>query len=120
MRFPLRDAMTAEQIAANDVATEALVPGKYYRFDPPVMATAIPTGGPNTCALTECTFERGWYLGFMDKNHVFKGKPVNDQREIPVPRGYEDDITDRLRDSYFAVLFIGGSTAVLDVNQSHN
>ena len=114
MRFPERDAMTPEQAAANTAAQQSLVPGVYYLFDPPVKATAIPTGGPNVCALEECEFTRGWYLGFVDGNHVFQGKPVNDRRVMPIPIGYEDapnlnEIQGQLRDSYFHVMFIGGS-----------
>ena len=124
MQFLMRDAMTERQVAANNAAQQHLVCGKYYRFYPSVTATAIPTGGPNTCALEECTFERGWYIGLVDGNHVFQGKPVNDQRVIPTPQGYEDapnleEILDQLRDSYFHVLFIGGSQAVLDTDQRH-
>ncbi len=124
MQFPMRDAMTAAQVAANNAAQQDLVRGKHYRFFPPVTAGAVPTGGPDTCALEECTFERGWYIGFVDGNHVFQGKPVNDQRVIPVPQGYEDapnldEILEQLRDSYFHVLFIGGSMAVLDTDQRH-
>ena len=124
MQFPMRDTMTVEQAAANNAAQQHLVRGKYYRFEPPVTASAVPTGGPNTCALEQCTFERGWYIGLVDGNHVFQGKPVNDQRVIPTPQGYEDapnldQILDQLRDSYFHVLFIGGSAAVLDADQSH-
>jgi len=120
----MHDVMTAEQVVANNAAQNHLIRGKYYRFDPPVTATAIPTGGPNTCALEECEFDRGWYIGLVDGNHVFQGKPVNDQRTIPVPRGYEnmldlDDLLDRLRDSYFLAQFTGGSAAVLDADQSH-
>jgi len=124
MQFPERDAMTVEQVAANNAAQEQLVRGKYYRFEPPVTATAVPTGGSNTCALEKCTFNRGWYMGLVDGNHIFQGKPVNDQRLIPVPKGYEnapdlDEIMEQLRDSYFHVLFIGGSAAVLDPCQCH-
>ncbi|MEK7501138.1 MAG: hypothetical protein AAB642_03375 [Patescibacteria group bacterium] len=125
MQFPMRDAMTAEQIAANNTAQQNLVRGGYYRFEPPVTATALPTGGPKTCALEECKFERGWYIGLVDGNHVFQGKPANDQRVIPTPQGYEDalnldEVMEQLRDSYFHVLFIGGSQAALDSNQSHH
>lgn len=124
MQFPMRDTMTAEQTVVNNSAQQNLVRGKYYRFEPPVTATAVPTGGPNTCALEECTFERGWYIGFVEGNHVFQGKPVNDQRVIPTPQGYEDapnldEVLEQLRDSYFHVLFIGGSAAVLDADQNH-
>lgn len=124
MQFPMRDTMTVEQAAANNAAQQHLVRGKYYRFEPPVTASAVPTGGSNTCALEECTFERGWYIGLVDGNHIFQGKPVNDQRVIPTPQGYEDapnldEILDQLRKSYFHVLFIGGSQAVLDADQSH-
>jgi hypothetical protein len=124
MKFPMCDTMTAEQVVANKAAQKHLVRGKCYRFDPPVLATAVPTGGPNTCALGECEFDRGWYIGLVDGNHVFQGKPVNDQRVIAVPQGYEnmlilDDLLDHLRDSYFLVQFTGGSSAVLDADQSH-
>ncbi|OGL69291.1 hypothetical protein A3B21_04900 [Candidatus Uhrbacteria bacterium RIFCSPLOWO2_01_FULL_47_24] len=124
MQFPMRDTMTADHVVANNAAQQKLVRGKYYRFDPPVKATAVPTGGPNTCALKECEFDRGWYIGLTDGNHVFHGKPVNDQRVILTPQGYEDapnldEIKEALRDSYFHALFIGGSQAVLDADQSH-
>lgn len=120
MRFPMRDAMTLAQVAENIAAGQHLVRGRHYRFEPPVNATAIPTGGPNICALKKCTFERGWYIGLVDGNHVFQGKPVNDRRMILVPQGYQDvSNLEQLRESYFAVLFIGGSVAVLDADQSH-
>ncbi|MDP2815440.1 MAG: hypothetical protein Q8O19_02040, partial [Rectinemataceae bacterium] len=128
MQFPQRDAMLPDQRLANAAACQHLVRGKYYRFDPPVKATAIPTGGQNTCAVVECEFDRGWYIGFIDGNHVFQGKPVNDQRVIPVPAGYEeaadygmdvDEIVEELRESYFHILFIGSCQAVLDADQSH-
>lgn len=124
MQFPQRNAMTAVQRALNSAAAEELRKGAYYRFDPPIRATAIPTGGPNTCALAECEFDRGCYLGFIDENHVFQGKPVNDSRIIPTPPGHADapnldEIREQLRDSYFPVLFIGGVPAVLDTDQSH-
>lgn len=124
MKFPMRDEMTAEQVAANKAAQQNLVRGKYYRFEPPVTATAIPTGGSKTCALEECEFDRGWYIGLLDGCHVFQGKPVNDQRVILMPQNYENasnlnEILDQLRDSYFHVLFVGGSAAILDVDQSH-
>jgi len=123
LQFPGHNAMTPEQIVANCAVQQHLIRGKYYRFEPPVTATAVPVGGPNTCALAECTFERGWYIGFVDGNHVFQNKPVNDQREIPVPHGYEnapnlDEVRERLRESYFHVQFTGGSMTVLDENQT--
>lgn len=125
MQFPMRDEMTADQVVANNAAQQSLIRGKYYRFDPPVKATAIPTGGPNTCTLEECEFDRGWYIGLENGNHVFQGKPVNDHRRVSTPHGYEnapnlDEILEQMRDSYFHVLFIGGgSQVVLDVDQSH-
>ena len=126
MQWPDRDAMTPEQVAANNAAAEVLERGKWYRFDPLAKTTAIPTGGPNTCALEQCTFNRGWYIGFVDGNHMFQGRPVNDARKIPVPRGYEDapnldDILEQLRDSYFGVLFVGqGVAAFVDADQTHH
>lgn len=124
MQFPRRDNMTPEEVAANEAAVGHLTRGKFYRFDPPVKGSAIPTGGPTVCPLQESTFDRGWYIGFIEGNHVFQGKPINDQREIAVPKEYEhsldlEDILDKLRDSYFCALFIGGSVAVLDLDQSH-
>jgi len=119
VQFPMRDAMSTEQVALNTATQADLIRGKHYRFEPPVIATAIPTGGQNTCRLEECTFERGYYIGFIRENHVFQGKPVNDTRVIPIPHGYENvqnlsEILENLRESYFHVLFIGGSTATLD------
>jgi hypothetical protein len=62
--------------------------------------------------LVEVQFQTGWYLGYEGGNHVFQGKPINDGRIIPVPKGYEndDDIVERLRECYFHVLFIGGGS----------
>ncbi len=122
MQFPDRDAMTAAEAAANSAAQEQLVPGKYYRFEPPVAATAIPTGGLEVCALEVCAFERGWYLGFRNDAHVFQGKPVKDGRVIQLLPCCEGDpnpeeIREQLRESYFHVLFTGGSKAVVDPNQ---
>lgn len=125
IQFPDRDNMTPEEVAANEAAAKTLVRGQYYRFKEPVTATAIPTGGITTCALEECEFERGWYIGFVDGQHIFQGKPINDQRIIPVPKGYErsiildlEKIMQLLRESYFPVLFTGGPVAILDSDQN--
>ena len=109
MQFPDRDAMTASQVAANQEASKNLTPGQYYRFSPPVKAGAVPAGGPSVCAVETCLFERGYYLGLKNGNHIFQGKPANDKRKIP----------EQLRESYFHVLFIGGSSATVDPNQTH-
>jgi hypothetical protein len=114
--------MSTEQVARNILAQHDLIRGKYYRFNPPVRAGAIPTGGPRVCAIVECEFDRGWYIGFVDGKHVFQGKPVNDAREIKVPSIFRDTpdpewLKERLRASYFHILFIGGSQAILDPNQ---
>lgn len=120
MQFPDRDAMTPEQAADNSRARTHLVRGKYYHFNPPVTATAIPVGGPGVCTPEDCIFDRGWYIGFVNQNHIFQGKPVDDQRVIMTPQGHEGTPNmDQLRASYFPVLFVGGSEAVLDVNQNH-
>lgn len=123
MKFPMRDEMTVEQVASHKVAQLDLVRGKYYRFDPSVTAVAIPTGGPKTCTLEECEFDRGWYIGLIDGYHVFQSKPINDQRTISVPEGYENSLSlaviiEQLRDSYFLAQFTAdGSAAILDVDQ---
>jgi len=108
MRFPDIEALTPDQQAKNEAAASKLVPGTYYRFDPPVTATAIPTGGAKVTEPLEVQFETGWYLGFVEGKHVFQGKPINDPRIIPVPKGYEDspNIVERLRESYFHTLFV--------------
>ena len=125
MQFPQRDEMTSEQVAMNKTASSDLVRGSYYRFDPPIKATGIPTGGPRTCALAEVEFDRGWYIGFADGNHLFQGKPINDCRTIATPPGYEsalnlEEVIEKLRECYFHVLFIGGVTASLDNDQRHH
>ncbi len=102
-----------EQRTVNEAACQHLVRGGTYRFDPPVNATAIPTGGSSTCPLADVDFDEGWYIGFVNGAHVFQGKPINDPRTIPVPKGYEDasdldEVLDALRDSYFHVALIGG------------
>ncbi len=115
----------------NEQATAHLVRGKYYDFEPPVEATGVPTGGPNTCPKSELekvlTFPRGWYIGYVDKKHVFQGKPANDPRTIPVPAGYGHENMDEqeiaklvepLRDCYFHVAFLGGSAAIMSGNQN--
>jgi len=121
MQFP---TLTKKQSITNKMAQQNLIKGKYYRFEPPVIATAIPTGGSGVCRVEQCTFNRGWYIGCIDRSHVFSGKPVNDQRIILIPQGYEDvpnlsEIMEQLHNSYFHVLFIGGSIAVLDTDQNH-
>lgn len=123
VKFPDRDALTREQAAQNEAAQTHLIKGKYYRFEPPVRATGFPTGGPDTCELQELEYDRGWYIGFIDDNHVFQGKPINDFRIIPTPWGYKDapnlaEILESLRECYFHVLFVGGSTATLDPDQT--
>lgn len=119
--------LSPEQEKIDEQAVAHLVRGKYYDFEPAVEATGIPTGGPNTCPKSELekvlTFSRGWYVGYVNKKHVFQGKPINDPRTIPVPAGYEDafdtdEIVDKLRDCYFHVAFLGGSAAILSGNQS--
>ena len=121
MKFPDRDRMSEEEIARNASARQDLIRGRHYRFVPPVKATAIPTAGPGVCALAECEFARGWYIGFVDGQHVFQGKPVNDSRAISVPGAAPDPdaLEEQLRESYFHVLFIGGSQAILDPDQSN-
>ncbi|MFC1598686.1 hypothetical protein ACFL2U_01615 [Patescibacteria group bacterium] len=108
MQFPDRDGMTNEQAAANAAAAKELTPGKYYNFNPPVKATAIPTGGPKAWQARKMPFARGWYLGFKDGNHVFQGKPIVRPADIP----------ENLMESYFPVLFIGGVTCTMDENQT--
>lgn len=107
MKSPDVEKMTPEQRVDNKAACRGLDPGKYYTFNPPVEATAIPTGGPNAWAPRLMKFERGFYLGFKDESHVFQGEPI----DCP------DDIPHKLKESYFNVLFIGGVTAQLDENQ---
>lgn len=128
MQYPDRDSLTPTQAALNSAAAQMLERGKWYRFDPPAKSTAIPTGGPTVCELEECTFERGWYIGFVDGVHMFQGRPANDTRKIPVPecrRGWpkqsQDDAIDQLRSSYFGVLFVdNGVKAEVDVDQTYN
>lgn len=116
--------MTTDQIAANSSAANELVRGMYYRFDPPVTATGFPTGERRVCLQRELQFNRGWYIGFVDGKHVFQGKPLNDPRTMMAPQGYESHpdlaaILEQLRECYFHVLFVGGSAATLDADQSH-
>ena len=104
-----------EQRALNAAAREQLTLGATYRFDPPVNATAVPTGGQAVCALADADFDTGSYIGFVNGAHVFQGKPINDTRHIPVPSGYEyapnlEELCNQLRDSYFHVAFIGGQS----------
>lgn len=118
MQFPDRNAMSLEDKERNAAAVLDLVRGGTYRFTPPVEATGIPTGGPEVHEATMLTFVEGWYIGFIDGNHVFQGKPTDDPRSIPTPRGYESapnlrEIKDQLRECYFLVSFIGGSVAEL-------
>lgn len=124
MQFPMKDGLTQKQATDNNVAQYGLVRGTYYCFEPPVIATAVPTGGPKVCALEECKFDRGFYLGMKDGNYIFQGKPLNDKRKILVPPSHKgapnkDELLENLRDSYFHVLFIGGSMTLPDYNQSH-
>lgn len=115
------DSFSPEERATNEAACRELVPGGTYRFEPPVRATAIPTGGLVVCEALEGEFETGWYLGYHCGAHVFQGKPRNDQRRIRVPQEYEDiavpdGLLDDLRASYFHVAFIGGRSVPTLIN----
>ena len=125
--------LTEEQVRIDQQAIAHLVRGRYYDFEPAIEATGIPTGGKDVCPRLELekilTFSRGWYIGYVNNRHVFQSYPVNDQREIPVPSGYDhEDMDDEdiaelvapLRACYFHVAFLGGSAAVLSSDQSHN
>ena len=109
MQFPMTDNMTPEQVATNNSAQKSLIRGKYYSFEPPVEATAVPVAGSNVCTLQECKFDRGWYIGLIRENHVFQGRPVNDQRTI----------LEQFRESFFHVVFVGGSRVTLDPEQGN-
>ncbi len=100
-----------------------LVVGRNYRFDPPIKATAISRWfDTKICEPRECIFERGQYCGVKNGNRVFLGKPINDPRAIPVPLLYERGtpeeakIREKTRESYFCVLFIGGSRVIPDAD----
>ena len=103
MQFPDRDAMSPEERERNAAATLDLVRGGTYRFTPSVQASGIPVAGPKVHGPVSLSFEEGWYIGFIDGNHVFQGRPIKDLRRID----------DRLRECYFHVSFIGGSVAEL-------
>ncbi len=92
--------MTAEERRRNRQAREHLVRGGTYRFDPPIRASGVPVGGPGVHDVIELDFAEGWYVGLVDENHVFQGKPTDDHREV----------ADALRGCYFHVLFIGGQS----------
>ena len=59
------------------------VPDTYYVWDPPVSADGIPAHEPRLCEMQLLHFARGLYLGCVDGKHVFRGKPVNDPRNLP-------------------------------------
>lgn len=99
MQFP---RLNKQERATNKEAATALTPGTTYRFEPPVTASGIPVEGPKVCASEELTFARGWYIGFREERHVFQGKPIEDTRLID----------DGLRECYFHVDFVGGSSAI--------
>jgi len=107
MKFPVRDAMTPEQALRNRQACQRLERGKYYQFNPPITAGGVPTGGARVHAVVDLSFDRGWYIGFVEGNHVFQGTPIDDPRPI----------NDSVRSCYFHVLFIGGVEIELDPNQ---
>lgn len=108
--------LTPEQQRLNAEACEYLIRGKTYRFEPPVLAGGTPTGGPDVCGIEDCLFSRGWYIGFIDEQHVFQGTPdpETDGRVIAIPLEYcnNEDIEQRLRACYFHVAFVGGSKAI--------
>ena len=83
LKFPEVADLTPEQVRNNQQAGRHLVQGRYYLFNPPITATAIPVAGPEVCAQIDCLFHRGWYLGERDGKHVFQGRPIND-RQLPV------------------------------------
>ena len=109
MLFPDVEAMTPTEQASNEAATQALIQGKYYTFEPAILSTGIATGGPQVHEPLLMNFNRGYYLGVREQSHIFQGTPVNDPRKI----------NSNLRECYFHVLFIaGGSIAQMDKNQN--
>ncbi len=108
MRFPDRDGLTPEERLRNEEAAKCLSKGKYYTFKSPVKATAIPVTGSDAWKPRELAFKRGYYLGFVNGQHLFRGKPLVRPADIP----------ETLAESYFHILFIGGPVAYLDRDQS--
>lgn len=104
---PALTALTDEERALHTASQEHLVPGQYYLFDPPVQASAVPVDNLNRSDAMICYFHRGCFIDVIEGICRFRGKPVDDQR----------DIADSLRDCYFPVLFVGGSQFSVDPDQ---
>ena len=106
-------------VAANPAPK--LVMGSYYLFDPPIKAVGIPTGGPDTCKIEECTFNRGWYIGLERGKQVFSGKPINDHRTVRKPKGWPHSkgLLEQLRECRFHILLTSRTKVIVDTNQKN-
>jgi hypothetical protein len=59
------------------------LPNTTYVFKPPISADGIPNHSPRLCKVQVLNFNRGFYLGFIEGNHVFMGTPFLDPRQLP-------------------------------------
>lgn len=97
----------------------ALVPGKYYRFNPPVEVMATAAAGSSVCEPAMCVFTRGRYFARDRQDYyVFKGWPINDYRSLVMPQGYSLHDEHLLRECLFKVELGFGISAMLDPDQS--
>jgi hypothetical protein len=100
--------LTPEQIKANEEAAKVLQQGLTYKFNPAVKATGIPAkknGKPWRPQVL--AFSRGYYLGYIKGQHVFRGKPLLRPANMPA-----DQVL-----CFFHVDFIGGVTCTPDLDQ---
>lgn len=129
MNTQMKNVVTETVPATNVAAPEGLMRAKYHTFDPPITADAVPTGGLGIHPGGSATFCRSWYLGIiMEGLHVFRGRPMDDERIIMTPAGQQhaselDEELARLLDSFFFVFVDEHRThksyVMLDEDQNH-
>ncbi len=87
--------------ADNVEAGKNLTPGADYAFDPIVASPGVPVDGSEAIPPILLHFTHGQYVGFHGDEHVFRGRPTPDPREL------DDD----KRDCHFRVALVTGASA---------
>lgn len=114
--FMIRDV---GRITVEKVDIQELIHGKWYAFDEPQRALALPTAEIHVCEPEICTFARGLYKGKARGSYVFEGKPDNDERRLSLPENIRNHKTwaEAMRNCYFHIAPEKISGATLEPNQ---
>lgn len=76
-----------------EIKKDGFVPGKTYKFNPPVLTNCIDAGGKK--GWEQKSFPEGWCIEFKNGEGIFQGKPSSEKNEY-----------------YFKVIYGRGSVAV--------